>query len=106
MTETRDQDWVTILDAAVSSKVPATTIREWYRNNEIKTMTTSDGVRLVSLPEVKAYARGEGQHHRGDPNGRMTRSPAQLQTDGEGEVTRRQGVTELQGIARDRTDTA
>ena len=104
MTETRDQDWVTIIDAAVSSKVPATTIREWYRNNDIKTMTTSDGVRLVSLPEVKAYALGEGQHRRGDPNGRMTRSPAQIQTDGEGEVTRRQAVNELQDIARGRTD--
>ncbi len=105
MTDRRDQDWVTILDAAVASKVPATTIREWYRNNDIKTMTTTDGVRLVSLPEVRAYARGEGRHHRGDPSGRMTRSPAQMQTDGESETTRRQAVTELQGMARDRLDT-
>jgi len=104
MTETRDQDWVTILEAAVSSKVPATTIRQWYRNDEIETMTTTDGVRLVSLTEVKAYVRGEGKHYRRDPNGRMTRTPEQMQTDGVSTASRNQAVIDLQGIARDRLE--
>ena len=102
MTATRDQDWVTIIEAAVSSKVPATTIRQWYRNDEIETMTTTDGVRLVSLPQVKAYARGDGKHRRSDPNGRMTRTPEQMQTDGESAASRNRAVIDLQGMARDR----
>ena len=102
MTATHDQGWVTILEAAVASKVPATTIRQWYRNDEIETMTTTDGVRLVSLLQVKAYASGEGRHHRGEPNGRMTRTPEQMHADGETAASRNQAVIELQGMARDR----
>jgi hypothetical protein len=104
MTATRDQDWVTILEAAVLSKVPATTIRDWYHSGAIGSMTTTDGARLVSLPEVKAFAGGEGKHLRSDPKGRLTRTPAQQHTHGETAATLSQAVTELQGMARDRLE--
>ena len=103
MTATRDQDWVSILDAAVKLKVPATTIRDWYHSGEIESMTTSDGARFVSLPEVKAYASGEGRHHR-DAKGRMTRTVEELHDDAKAEAGRNVAVSELQGMARERLE--
>jgi hypothetical protein len=103
MAATRDQDWVSILDAAVKLKVPATTIRDWYHSGEIESMTTSEGARYVSLPEVKAYAAGEGRHHR-DAKGRMTRTPEERTDDAEAEAGRNVAVSELQGMARERLE--
>jgi hypothetical protein len=100
----RDRDWVSILEASVTAKVPAPTIRDWYRSGVIGSMTTSQGARLVSLPEVKSYASGEGHHDRRNVTGLMRRSPAQLKTDGETAAALNQTVTDLQGRARDRLD--
>ena len=104
MTATRDQDWVSILDAAVKVKVPATTIRDWYHSGQIESMTTSEGARYVSLPEVKAYASGEGRHHRSEAKGRMTRTPAELEREVEVDSNLADAVTELQGMARERLE--
>ncbi|MDP9328722.1 MAG: hypothetical protein M3P10_10975 [Actinomycetota bacterium] len=100
----RDRDWVSILDASVAAKVPATTIRDWYRSGVIGSMTTSQGARLVSLPEVKSYAGGGGQNHLRHVKGRLTRTPAEMKTDGETASTLNQTVADLQSMARDRLE--
>ena len=100
----RDRDWVSIVEAAAAAKVPATTIRDWYRSGAIGSMTTSQGARLVSLPEVKSYARGGGQNHLRHVKGRLSRTPAEMKTDGETATNLNQTVADLQSAARDRLD--
>jgi hypothetical protein len=102
----QDQDWVTILEAAVSGKVPATAIRDWYQSGAIGSMKTTDGTLLVSLREVKAYANGDGKGHLHDERGRLTRTPEEQIRDGEVAATLNEAVNELQGMARDRLDTS
>lgn len=100
----RDQDWVTIMEASGSTKVPATTITDWCRSGVIDSMTTSEGARLVSLPGVRAHAAGDGRHDRGQTKGRMSRTPAQLQQDGQTATTLNRAVNDLQGMARERLE--
>jgi hypothetical protein len=100
----RDRDWVGITDAAAAAKVPAATIRDWYRSGVIGSMTTSQGARLVSLPEVMSYAGGKGQNHLRHVKGRLTRTPAQMPTNGETAATLNQTVADLQSSARDRLE--
>jgi hypothetical protein len=100
----RDQDWVTILEAAVTAKVPATAIRDWYHSGAIGSMKTTDGTLLVSLAEVKAHAIGDGKDHLHDDRGRLTRTPEQQVRDGEVAASLNEAVNELQGVARDRLE--
>lgn len=100
----RDRDWVSVSDASAVAKVPANTIRDWYRSGVIGSMTTSQGSRLVSLPEVKSYAKGGGQNHLRHVKGRLTRTPAQMKTDGATATTLNQTVADLQSAARDRLE--
>jgi hypothetical protein len=100
----RDQDWVSVADASAKTKVPVTTIRDWYRSGAIGSMTTSQGSRLVSLPEVKSYAGGAGQNHLRHVKGRLSRTPAQMLSDGETATTLNQTVADLQSIARERLE--
>jgi hypothetical protein len=98
----RDGDWVGVLQASAIVNVPASTIRDWYRSGVIGSMTTSQGARLVSLPEVKSFASGEGHHDRRNVKGLMRRSQEQLKTDAETAAALNRTVTDLQGAARDR----
>jgi hypothetical protein len=64
-----------------ATHVAASTIRDWTHAGAIASMETAEGVHLVSISEVRAYAKSEEPSHRAAVKGRLGRTPSQLQRD-------------------------
>ena len=54
----REQDWVTLEEAAETVKISLTTLRDWYRKGAVESMSSAEGRRLVRLGQVQERATG------------------------------------------------
>ena len=97
------QDWVTLEDAALEAKVPATTIRDWYRSGAIEATTTPEGHRLVRMSQVQDQATGLRREAGKVLSPRVSR-PARFQPDAEVVASINQAVQGLQDLARERLE--
>ena len=97
------QDWVTLEDAAREAKVPATTIRDWYRSGAIEATTTPEGHRLVRRSQVHEHATGLRRETGKMPSPRVSK-PAGFLPDAEAVASINQAVQDLQDLARERLE--
>jgi hypothetical protein len=97
------QDWVTLEDAARQTKVPLTTIRDWYRSGAIEASTAPEGHRVVRLSQVEQQATGMQREVGKNPSSRL-RPPAEHQPDAETLAAISRSVQELQDLARERLE--
>ena len=97
------QDWVTLEEAALEAKVPATTIRDWYRSGAIEATTAPEGHRLVRRSQVYEQATGLRREAGKVPSPRLIQ-PAGFRPDAEVVASINQTVQELQDLARERLE--
>jgi hypothetical protein len=99
-----EQDWATLEDASRQTKVPLTTIRDWYRGGAIDASYAPEGHRLVRLSQVEQRATGMPRETGKVPSARLSRPPADHGPDVETATTINRSVRELQGLARERLE--
>jgi hypothetical protein len=97
-----EQDWVTLQDASQRTKVPLTTIRDWYRSGAIDASTTPEGRRLVRLSQLEQQATGMRRETGKVPSARLIRPQAEHRPGAEAVADHT--VQELQGLARERLE--
>ena len=99
----REQDWVTLEEAAESARVSLTTLRDWYRQGAVDSTSSAEGRRLVRLGQVQERATGlsvDKSSALGNRLGRKNRTTLASETT----VGLEQAVSELQSLARERLE--
>jgi hypothetical protein len=97
-----EQDWITLQDASQRTKVPLTTIRDWYRSGAIDASTAPQGHRLVRLSQVEQQATGMRRETGKVPSARLIRPQAEHGPGAEAGDDRI--VQELRDLARERLE--
>jgi hypothetical protein len=97
-----ERDWITLQDASQQTKVPLTTIRDWYRSGAIDASTTPEGRRLVRLSQVERQATGIQRETGKVPSARLIRPQGEHRPAAEAAADRT--VQELQDLARERLE--
>jgi hypothetical protein len=99
-----NEEWIGLERASSEAKVPATTIRGWYRSGAIQSTTSADGQRLILLSEVLGQATGAGPGRVRAPEAGPVMTPERIRAETEAIATRSRFVNELQDIARARLE--
>ena len=99
----REQDWVTLEEAAETVKISVTTLRAWYRQGAVESTSSAEGRRLVRLCQVQERAAGliiDKSSALGNRLGRKNKNKLASETAADLELA----VSELQSLARERLE--